>query len=77
MEYKLKKEGPSLNHMFFMDDLKLFARSENEIYSLVQTVQLCCEDIGMEFDISKCADLTMKRGKHVSSKEIELPTGNM
>ena len=35
MGYNLSKEGPTINHMFFMDDLKLFARNENEIDSLV------------------------------------------
>lgn len=75
MGYKLTKEGPVINHMFFMDDLKLFARNENEIDSLVQTVQLCCEDIGMQFGISKCAVLSMKRGKTADTKAIILPTG--
>ena len=35
MGYNLSKEGPTINHMFFMDDLKLFARNENEIYRLL------------------------------------------
>ena len=34
MGYKLENNGPTINHMFFMDDLKLFARNENEIDSL-------------------------------------------
>ena len=75
MGYNLSKEGPTINHMFFMDDLKLFARNENEIDSLVQTVQACCGDIGMEFGISKCAVLSMKRGKKSVAKHIVLPTG--
>ena len=29
MGYKFGKEAPSINHMLFMDDLKLFARTEN------------------------------------------------
>ena len=75
MGYKLSKDGPMINHMFFMDDLKLFAKSENEIDSLVQSVQLCCKDIGMEFGISKCAVLAMKRGKKIHASNINLPTG--
>ena len=69
MGYKLNKDGTTINHLFFMDDLKLFARNENEIDSLVQTVNLCCSDIGMEFGISKCAVLYMKRGKNPRLKE--------
>ena len=56
MGYKLKNNGPTIN-------LKLFALNENEIDSLVQTVQACCSDIGMQFGISKCSVLTMNHGE--------------
>ena len=36
--YTLGKNAPSLNHLFFMDDLKMYGKSEEEIDSLVQTV---------------------------------------
>ena len=36
----------------FMDDLKLFAKSKNQIDSLVQTVYIFSEDIGMQFGIN-------------------------
>ena len=29
--YNLSKEGPTINHMFFVEDFKLFLRNENEI----------------------------------------------
>ena len=35
------------------------------------------QDIGMEFGISKCAILEMKRGKVVSSNGLELPSGEI
>lgn len=73
--YKLEKKGPEINHLLFMDDLKLFAKNEEQVDSLVQTVHLCCKDIGMEFGISKCAVVTMQRGKHRESRGIILPTG--
>ena len=62
MGYRLTKEGPELNHLLFMDDLKLFARSEKKVDSFVQTVCICSEDIGMEMGISKCAAVTMHKG---------------
>jgi len=37
--YELAKEF-KVNHLLFMDDLKLFGKSEGQIDSLVQTVQL-------------------------------------
>ena len=49
--------------MLFMDDLKLFAKNEKEIDSLVQTVRIFSDDIGMKFGLEKCAAMTMKRGK--------------
>ena len=37
-----------------MDDLKLFAKSDDQIDSLVQTVFTFSEDTGMEFGLKKC-----------------------
>ena len=73
MGYKLGKTGPTINHLLFMVDIKLFAKNDNEIDSLVHTVRICSSDIGMEMGISKCALVTMKRGKHVKSLGIKLP----
>ena len=43
-----------MNHLLFTDDLKLFAKSNDQINSLVNTVYTFSEDIGMEFGIKKC-----------------------
>ena len=45
--------------------------------SLVQTVCLFSEDIGMDFRIEKCVMLVMERGKIVKSVGIELPNGKV
>ena len=37
-----------LNHLLFMDDLKLFTKSKNQIEFLVQTVHILSEWIGKE-----------------------------
>ena len=34
--YEMTKDGCRINHLLFMDDLKLFANNEKEIDSLVQ-----------------------------------------
>ena len=44
-----------------MDDLKLYSRTEKGLDSLVQTVCVFSENIGMEFDIEKCAMLLIER----------------
>ena len=45
--------------------------------SLLQTVHVFSEDIGMEFGIEKCAMLVMEKGKIVKSVGIELPDGKI
>ena len=67
--------GGKINHLLFMDDLKLYGKSENEIKGLVSTVEVFSQDIGMEFDIKKCGVIIMNRGKVKSTDGIELPSG--
>ena len=38
--YKLEKGGKKINHLLFVDDLKLFAKNEDQIDSLVNTVRM-------------------------------------
>ena len=52
-----------INHLLFMDDLKLYGKSENEIKELVSTVEVFSQDTGMEFGIKKCGVIIMNRGK--------------
>ena len=49
--YKWGKEEYKLNHLLFMDDLKLYAKSEEKTSTLVRTVYVFNTDIGMEFGI--------------------------
>ena len=74
-EFSESKE--KINHLLFMDDLKLYSRSEKGLDSLVQTVRVFSEDIGMEFGIEKCAMLVIEKGKIVKSVGIELPDGKV
>ena len=73
--YEMTKGGCRINHLLFMDDVKLFAKNEKEIDSLLQTVRIFNDDIGMKFGLEKCAAITMKRGKMVHSDGIALPDG--
>ena len=60
-----------------MDDLKLYAESEEQTNTLVRTVYVFSTDISMKFGIKKCGILTMKRGKIVKSEGIKLPDGEV
>ena len=75
--YKWGKSECKLNYVLFMDDLKLYAKSEGQTNTLVRTVHVFSTDIGMEFGIKKCGILTMKRGKIVKSEGIKLPDGEV
>ena len=75
--YKWGKKEYKLNHLLFTDDLKLYAKSEEQTNTLVRTVHVFSTDIGMEFGIKKCGILTMKRGKIVKSEGIKLPDGEV
>jgi len=59
--YEFGDKTTRMNHLLFMDDLKLFGKSHSQIDSLVNTVHMFCEDIGMEFGIKMCGVLVLKR----------------
>ena len=51
--YEWGKKDYKLNHLLYMDDLKLFAKSEEQIDTLVRTVHVFSTDIGMKFGMKK------------------------
>ena len=64
-----------INHLFFMDDLMVYGKDKPQIESLLSTVQLISQDIGMEFRIKKCGVVVLKRGKLCESEGIKLING--
>lgn len=58
-----------------MDDLKLFAKNEDELGKLLEVVKTFSNNIRMKFNIAKCAKLTLKRGKHCSSSNLQTDPG--
>ena len=73
--YSFGKGKDRLNHLLFLDDLKLHDSNDDEIGSLVKVVKLLFRDIGMEFVFDKCAVSKMKRGKQVHFEGIDLGYG--
>ena len=71
MGCQLEKNGAKVNHLFFMDDLKLYGK----IDSLIKTVWQCSEDIKTEFGILKCAVVSLQRGKKTRWEGIQLLNG--
>ena len=71
--YEWGRKEFKLNHLLFMDDLKLFGKSEDQIDSLIQTMFIFNENIGMEFGLTKCGVVILQKGKHVKFDGIYLP----
>ena len=67
--YEWGKKEYKLNHLFFMDDMELFSKSEEQIDTLVRTVHVFSTNIVMEFGMKKCRIFTMKRGKVARREE--------
>lgn len=62
-----------LNHLLFVDDVKVFGSTHNQLSSLLQTLQFISRDIHMEFGIEKCKSLHIERGKWTEPEEkVEL-----
>ena len=67
----------TVSYLLFMDDLKVFGKNENEIDSLIKTVEVFSCDIGMEFGITNCSLTCIKRGKLSKAEELRLCSGKM
>ena len=75
--YEFSGSKEKINRLLFMDDLKLYNRSEKGLDSLVQTIRVFSGDIGMKFSIEMCAMLVIEKAKIVRSVGIELPDGKV
>ena len=56
-----------------MDEIKLFAKNEKELETLIHKVRIYSRDIRMEFGIEKCAMLVLKSSKQQQTDGMELP----
>ena len=51
--YTFSKLLEKINHQMYMDDIKLFTKSEKELDTLIQTMRMYSQDIWMEFGSEK------------------------
>lgn len=56
-----------------MDDLKLFAKTNTELETLINRARIFSQDIRMEFGMEKCTLLTMGTRKLEATEGIALP----
>jgi hypothetical protein len=52
-EYEEHTSKIKISHLLYMDDLKLIAKSEEELQKQIQTVRTFSDDIHMEFELHK------------------------
>ena len=57
----------------YIDDIKLFAKNKKELETLIQSVRIYSQLIGMDFGREKCTMFVMKSGKRHITERIELP----
>lgn len=67
-----KNPETTINHLLYMDDLKLFANSEQSLQQQLMMVHEFSRDIRMDFGLDKCAKLIIKGGKEVQREGIQL-----
>ena len=72
--YGFKIYDNTVNHLFSVDDLKLFAKNDQQLQSLLNIVKQFSDDIRMEFGLDECAKATFFRGKLLKAKNITLDT---
>jgi hypothetical protein len=59
-----------LNHLLYMDDIKLYASKKNHILSLLTITENFSNDIGMSFGIDKCKTQSICRGHYENLEYI-------
>lgn len=52
-----------LNHLMYMDDIKLYANNESDLNILAETTDRLSKDMCMDFGIDKCRINSVKEGK--------------
>ena len=60
-------------YLFYIDDLKLYSKKEQEQVGELKEVKQFSDDIGMEFGLEKCAKACLKKdGNIVIDEDTEL-----
>ena len=68
--YQVHGTERKINHLLYMNDLKLLGRNENDLKNEIKIVQTISKDINMNFDLEKCAKICLKRSSVQSKMHI-------
>ena len=58
MNKRYKLDDIRVNHLMYTHDLNIYACSDKEMESLVNTIRIFSADISMEFGFEKCAKIS-------------------
>lgn len=61
--YKISNTSAPSSHLFYMDDLKLYSKNDQEQVGELKIVKQFSDDICMEFGLEKYAKASFKKGK--------------
>ena len=65
----------NISHLFFVDDLKLYASTMSNMIDMLNLVTTFSTDIGMKFGESKCCYVVVKRGKALEKTDALIVNG--
>ena len=68
--YDMNKER--VNHLLYMDDLKLYSNNDKQLEGLLNTVKIFSDDIEMQFELDMCAKAPFKKGKLTKITNVKL-----
>jgi hypothetical protein len=60
--YQVYGTERKINHLLYMDDLKLIGRSEEKLRNEIKTVKTFSDDIKIKFGLKRCAKISLKNG---------------
>ncbi|XP_045492418.1 uncharacterized protein LOC123691877 [Colias croceus] len=72
--FKRNVEETVISHLIYMDDIKLYAKSDRDMKKLVDITARFSKDIKMEFGLDKCKTLHIIKGK-VRPGDYEIENG--
>nr|CAH7762385.1 unnamed protein product [Callosobruchus chinensis] len=64
-----------INHLLYMDDIKLYAATEVQLRELLRITEVCTSDVRMEFGMSKCKALHINKGQWKNHPKQEIVAG--
>ena len=67
------KGGTTINHFLYISNIKLYAKNEQSIDSLIHLTRVFSFEIGMKFGLAKCECLIVNRDQGKKTRGIRLP----